>query len=146
MQNAVIAATIANGGERMQPYLVATTSRPDLTIIDQAEPESLGQAIPAKVAQQIRDMMIESEKSTAGSGHIAGLTIASKTGTAEHGTDPKNTPPHAWYVAFAPADDPQIAVAVLVTNGGDRGLDATGATVAAPIGRAVIAAALAGTS
>jgi peptidoglycan glycosyltransferase len=145
MQNAVIAATIANGGERMQPYLVAATSRPDLTIIDHAEPDSLGQAIPASVAQQIRDMMIESEKSTAGSGRIAGLTIASKTGTAEHGTDPKTTPPHAWYVAFAPADDPKIAVAVLVTNGGDKGLAATGATVAAPIGRAVIAAALAGT-
>lgn len=144
MENAVIAATIANHGLRMQPYLVATTTRPDLTVIDQAEPESLGQAVPAAVAQQIRDMMIDSEKSTPGSGHIAGLTIASKTGTAEHGTDPKATPPHAWYVAFAPADNPKVAVAVLVTNGGNRGLKATGATVAAPIGRAVIAAALAG--
>jgi peptidoglycan glycosyltransferase len=145
MENAIIAATIANDGVRMRPYLVATTSRPDLTVIDQSEPESLGRAIPAKIAQQIRDMMIESEKSTAGSGRISGLTIASKTGTAEHGANPKATAPHAWYVAFAPADDPKIAVAVLVTNGGDRGLDATGATVAAPIGRAVIAAALAGT-
>ncbi len=80
-------------------------------------------------------MMIESEKETPGSGGIADLVIASKTGTAEHGTDPKNTPPHAWYVAFAPADDPQVAVAVMVENGGDLGLDATGAKVAGPIGR-----------
>ena len=77
-------------------------------------------------------MMIESEKETPGSGGIADLVIASKTGTAEHGTDPKNTPPHAWYVAFAPADNPQVAVAVMVENGGDLGLDATGAKVAGP--------------
>lgn len=144
MENAVIAATIANGGVRMKPYVVASTSRPDLTVIDRAEPDSLGRAIPAAVAREIRDMMVASESATAGSGRIKGLTIASKTGTAEHGVDPKATPPHAWYVAFAPADKPTVAVAVLVTNGGDRGLNATGGTVAAPIGRAVIAAALAG--
>ena len=72
------------------------------------------------MADEIRDMMIKSEAETSGGGQIAGLTIASKTGTAEHGTDPKNTPPHVWYVAFAPADNPQVAVAVLVENGGTR--------------------------
>jgi peptidoglycan glycosyltransferase len=72
------------------------------------------------------------------------LVIASKTRTAENGTDPKNTPPHAWYVAFAPADNPKVAVAVMVENGGDLGLDATGGKVAGPVGRSVIAAALAG--
>jgi penicillin-binding protein A len=89
-------------------------------------------------------MMIQSEKDTPGSGGIANLVIASKTGTAEHGNDPKNTPPHAWYVGFAPADNPTVAVAVLVENGGDLGLDATGGKVAGPVGRSVIAAALAG--
>jgi peptidoglycan glycosyltransferase len=143
MQNAIIAATIANHGERMEPYLVAATTRPDLSVISQASPISDGQAIPSAVADQIRDMMIKSESETTGGGQIAGLTIASKTGTAEHGTDPKNTPPHAWYVAFAPAENPQVAVAVLVENGGNLGLEATGGKVAAPIGRAVIAAALA---
>ena len=64
--------------------------------------------------------------------------------TAEHGADPKATPPHNWYVAFAPAEDPQIAVAVVVENGGDRSLEATGGSRAAPIGRAVIAAGLRG--
>lgn len=145
MANAVIAATIANHGVRMEPYVVSARTRPDLTVIDSAEPNPLEQAIPVAVAHEIRDMMVASETATAGSGQIQGLTIASKTGTAEHGTDPKATPPHGWYVAFAPADKPTVAVAVLVTDGGDRGLAATGATVAAPIGRAVIAAALAGT-
>ncbi len=144
LQDAVVAATIANHGQRMEPYLVAKTTRPDLSVITETTPTSLGQAVPATVAHDIRDMMIASEQDTPGSGQIQGLTIASKTGTAEHGTKPKDTPPHCWYVAFAPANDPQVAVAVLVTNGGDRGLDATGATVAGPIGRAVIAAALAG--
>lgn len=144
LANAIIAATIANHGERMNPYLISRTTRPDLSIIDSAQPSSAGQAISAKIAHQLRDMMIASEQATAGAGSIPGVTIASKTGTAEHGTDPKATPPHAWYVAFAPAEDPVVAVAVLVTDGGDRGLDATGGTVAAPIGRSVIAAALAG--
>ena len=144
MQNAIVAATIANNGQRMQPYLIAKTTRPDLSVISETKPTSMGQSVPVSVAHEIRDMMIQSEKDTPGSGQIQGLTIASKTGTAEHGTNPKQTPPHCWYVAFAPADNPQVAVAVLVTNGGDRGLNATGATVAGPIGRAVINAVLAG--
>jgi len=74
---------------------------------------------------------------------LTGVQIAAKTGTAEHGATPKSTPPHVWYVAFAPAEDPQIAVAVVVESGGDRNnLAATGGAVAAPIGRAVIRSAL----
>ncbi len=144
LQDALVAAAIANHGERMKPFLIAKTTRPDLSVISQTQPESLGEAVPARVAHEIRDMMIASEQVTPGGGKLPGVTVASKTGTAEHGTKPKETPPHAWYVAFAPAKEPRVAVAVLVTNGGDRGLDATGATVAGPIGRAVLAAALAG--
>ena len=90
---------------------------------------------------ELNAMMIESEQDMTGGG-MSGIQVASKTGTAEHGVDSKNTPPHGWYVAFAPADDPKVAVAVLVENGGDKGLAATGATIAAPIGHEVIAAAL----
>ncbi|KAB2583462.1 hypothetical protein BS297_20470, partial [Rhodococcus erythropolis] len=79
-----------------------------------------------------------------GDGKIPGVQIASKTGTAEHGVNPRETPPHAWYIAFAPAQNPTVAVAVIVENGGDRGLAATGGSVAAPIGRAVIAAGIQG--
>ena len=139
-----ITATIANSGDRMVPHLIAKTTKPDLSVISETSPESIGQAIPIDVADELRDMMVQTEKDTPGSGGISGLTIASKTGTAEHGADPKNTPPHTWYVAFAPADDPKVAVAVMVENGGDQGLNATGSRVAAPIGRSVIAAALAG--
>jgi penicillin-binding protein A len=144
LQNAEIAATIANGGVRMAPFLVKSIQAPDLSTLDTTEPDRAGRAIPADVAQTMTQLMIGSENRTQGGGKIAGITIASKTGTAEHGSDPKNTPPHAWYVAFAPADNPKVAVAVLVENGGDRALEATGGSVAAPIGRAVIAAALGG--
>lgn len=144
LQNAVIAATIANDGIRMVPEMVRTILAPDFSVIDEFEPQRAGRAISALTAEQLTQMMIESEEFSGGEGQISGVTIASKTGTSEHGTDPETTPPHVWYVAFAPAEDPEVAVAVLVENGGDGSLDATGASVAAPIGRAVIAAALRG--
>jgi peptidoglycan glycosyltransferase len=144
LSNAVVAATIANGGARMKPHMEQKVLAPDLSVIDEIKPDKVDQAMDPAAAQALRDMMIKSEAHTGGVGQLSGVTIASKTGTAEHGTDPRNTNPHAWYVAFAPAQNPQIAVAVLVENGGNRGLGATGGKVAAPIGRAVIGAALGG--
>lgn len=142
LQNAMIAATIANGGERMAPHLVKELQEPDFSKLASINPDRVERAISNDVADTMREMMIASEARTKGEGKIDGLTIASKTGTAEHGENPKENPPHGWYVAFAPAEDPQIAVAVIVEEGGDRGLEATGGSLAAPIGRAVIAAAL----
>ena len=77
---------------------------------------------------------------TGTSAQIDGISVAGKTGTAETGL---GTPPHTWFVAFAPAESPTVAVAVLVENGGDIGNEATGGKVAAPIAKAVIEAALA---
>jgi peptidoglycan glycosyltransferase len=145
LENASIVATIANGGIRMAPHLVKEIQAPDLTTIDTIKPDRVSRAIPADVAHTITDLMIGSENRTQGGGKLANVQIASKTGTAEHGSDPKNTPPHGWYVAFAPAENPTVAVAVLVENGGDRALEATGGSIAAPIGRAVIGAALGST-
>ncbi|WP_066902708.1 peptidoglycan D,D-transpeptidase FtsI family protein [Millisia brevis] len=144
LENASIAATIANGGVRMEPQLVSELQGPDLSTLSQTTPESPGQVISPEVASTLTSLMIGSEQHTGGVGQIPGVQIASKTGTAEHGTDPRNTPPHAWYIAFAPADNPQVAVAVIVEDGGDRALAATGGSVAAPVGRAVIAAGLQG--
>jgi penicillin-binding protein A len=140
LQNAWITATIANGGKVMKPYLVKEVQSQDLQPVDTTEPDQIGQAIPANVAQTLTDLMVNNENSYGGRGKITDVQIGAKTGTAEHGGDPKNTAPHVWYVAFAPAQNPQVAVAVLVENGGDRtNLAATGGVVAAPIGRAVIA-------
>jgi peptidoglycan glycosyltransferase len=65
--------------------------------------------------------------------------VAGKTGTAQHGT---GAPPHAWFLGFAPADDPKVAVAVVLEDGGSAGSEATGGRVAAPIARDVMAAVL----
>ena len=141
LQNAMVAATVANGGVTMQPYLVEDLKGPDLANISSTSPQELRRAVSPQVATTLTDLMIDAEQATQQTGSIAGVQIASKTGTAEHGSDPRNTPPHAWYIAFAPAKAPKVAVAVLVENGGDR-LSATGGALAAPIGRATIAAAL----
>jgi peptidoglycan glycosyltransferase len=141
LQNALVAATIANDGVTMAPYLVQDLKGPDLANISTTAPAQVRRAVSAQVATTLTDLMIDAEQATQQKGAIAGVQIASKTGTAEHGTDPRNTPPHAWYIAFAPAKAPKVAIAVLVENGGDR-LSATGGALAAPIGRATIAAAL----
>jgi peptidoglycan glycosyltransferase len=143
LENAEIAATIANGGVTMQPYLIDSLKGPDLSNISTTAPYQQRRAVSPQVAAKLTELMVGAEKVAQQKGAIPGVQIASKTGTAEHGTDPRNTPPHAWYIAFAPAKTPKVAVAVLVENGGDR-LSATGGALAAPIGRAVIEAALQG--
>ncbi len=130
LQAAVMAATISNGGVRMEPYLVSRVTGQDLSELSSQEPESDG-GIEPEIAEQIKSLMEASERNTSG---YTGADIASKTGTAEHGGE--GTPPHTWYVAFQ--DD--VAVAVLVKNGGGLGSGATGGAVAAPVGRAVLQA------
>lgn len=143
LQNAQIAAAVANKGMAMQPYLVAGLKGPNLANLATTVPTERQRAVSPEVATKLTDLMVAAEQYTQQTGAIPGVSIASKTGTAEHGTDPRNTPPHAWYIAFAPAEAPKVAVAVVVEDGGER-LSATGGAVAAPIGRAVIAAALQG--
>ena len=132
LDNAVIAATIANGGVRMEPHIVKNVLGSDLSVIKAVEPKNLGQATSPEVAEQMTQLMRASEAHSGGNSNF----IASKTGTAEHGAVRGEYAPHVWYIAFAP--DADVAVAVVVENGGGRGQSATGATVAAPIGRAII--------
>lgn len=143
LANAEIAATIANGGITMRPYLVGSLKGPDLANISTTVGYQQRRAVSPQVAAKLTELMVGAEKVAQQKGAIPGVQIASKTGTAEHGNDPRHTPPHAWYIAFAPAQAPKVAVAVLVENGADR-LSATGGALAAPIGRAVIEAALQG--
>ena len=107
LQNAEIAATIANGGVTMQPYLIDSLKGPDLTNISTTAPYQQRRAVSPQVAAKLTELMVGAEKVAQQKGAIPGVQIASKTGTAEHGTDPRNTPPHAWYIAFAPAQTPE---------------------------------------
>jgi len=140
LENAVIAGTVGNGGVRMRPQLVQQVLAPDLEVISEYAPDEMGDAMSTGNAEALRDMMILSENNTGGDGKREDVEVASKTGTAETGANPKDTPPFAWYVAFAPANNPEIAVAVVVES---TDVAATGGKLSAAIGRATIDAALA---
>jgi len=143
LQVAMVSAAIANGGEVMEPYSVDTVRDPQLEVVRQTSPTSLGRAVSDKTASQLTDMMKSVVESGSGtSAQIPGVTVAGKTGTAQHGDN--SEPPHVWFTGFAPADDPQVAVAVVVEDGGDLGGQATGGSVSAPIAKAVMEAVLNG--
>jgi len=140
LQMAMVVAAIANGGTLMKPYLVKQLVGPNLAVIDTTKPTEIRQAISSQVAAQLTAMMENVvNKGTGTTIRIPNVQVAGKTGTAENAP---GKPPHAWFVAFAPAAQPKIAVAVVVENGGGKN-DATGATVAGPIAKAVLQADLA---
>jgi peptidoglycan glycosyltransferase len=142
LQNAMITSTIANGGVPMQPHLVSQIQGQDLSVVDTTDPDRGSRAFSTNTASTLTQLMIGSENGGTSGGKIPGIQLASKTGTAEWGSTPKISPPHTWYDAFGPVPDPQVAVSVIVEKGGNRGDDATGSSVAGPVGRAVVAAAL----
>jgi peptidoglycan glycosyltransferase len=145
MQAAMISAAIANKGALMKPYLVDSVQAPDLTVIDQTDPEKMGQPVSADVAGELTQMMTSVVASSNGTGRkarIDGVQVAGKTGTAEVGTSGDGAPPHTWFTGFAPADDPQIAVAVFIKNGGQSGTEGTGTggDISAPVAKKVMQA------
>jgi len=142
LQMASVAATIANGGRRMAPFVAQQVVSDKGKVVKRFEGEDLGQAIPEQVAGDLRDMMLQVvERGTGTFAQIPGLQVAGKTGTAQHA---QGRPPHAWFIGFTSAGDKSIAVAVVVENGGDAGSEATGGHVAAPIAKAVMQAYLGG--
>lgn len=142
LQMALVASAIANGGTQMRPRLVTEIRDPSGRIVKSFQPEVWGQPISPETAAALTEMMTAVVASGTGTAaQIAGVAVAGKTGTAEHG---EGEAPHAWFVAFGPAGQPQIVVAVIVLDGGSLGDEATGGRVAAPIARAVIEAALSG--
>ncbi|MBD7918714.1 penicillin-binding protein 2 [Cellulomonas sp. Sa3CUA2] len=140
MQMAMVASAIANGGRLMTPYLVETVRAADLTVVSQTRPEVLSDAVSSGTASALTQMMVGVvESGTGRAARIDGVQVAGKTGTAQ---TVEGQPPHAWFTAFAPAEAPRVAVAVIVENGGNLGNEATGGAIAAPIARAVIQAVL----
>ena len=138
LQMAMVAATIGNGGEVMRPYVVKTVRAPNLRVLDQTEPDEIGSAMTSSNASKLTDMMVSTvTKGTAGSARISGTDVAAKTGTAQ---STKDRPPYAWFVSFAPADDPQVAVAVVVESSSTTRSEIAGGRLAGPIARAVMQA------
>jgi peptidoglycan glycosyltransferase len=137
LQMASVAATIANGGRRMAPFVGQEVVSDRGQVVKRFEGEDLGQAIPERVAGDLRDMMLQVvESGTGTAAQIPNLPVAGKTGTAQHA---RGRAPHAWFIGFTGAGDRSIAVAVVVEEGGDVGSEITGGRTAAPIARKVMA-------
>ena len=140
MQMAMVSAAIGNGGVLMRPNLVEKITAPDLSILQAFAPSTFGTAVSPEVAASMTTMMIANVASGAASNaRIDGVDVAGKTGTAQNG---EGEPYTLWFTGFAPAVDPQVAVAVVVENGGGLGQSGFGNTVAAPIAKKVIEAVL----
>jgi peptidoglycan glycosyltransferase len=140
LQMAMVAAAIANQGVVMKPYIVDSIQSPELETLKKTEPEEYNQAVSAETADQVTQLMVETvENGTAAPGAITGVTVAGKTGTAQSGNP--DVPPYAWFVSFAPAQDPEVAVAVMIQkiDGVDRG-EVAGGLLGGPIAKAVMEA------
>lgn len=134
LQMLMAAEAEANGGSIPRPVLVENVTAPDGSVVKSADHGTLFDPISSQTASQMRDAMVQVVE--AGSGFeakIPGISVAAKTGTAETAVGEQ---PHAWFVCFAPADHPRVAVVVMVEHGGE------GAFVAAPLARQILQAAL----
>jgi penicillin-binding protein A len=143
LQMAAIVGAVANGGIMRVPRLVRQIEdRVDGSPQQQFNPSDYGRPISRQTADTLRQFMVNVvEEGTGEAAQIPGVQVAGKTGTAETGVD--GGPPTVWFVGFAPADNPTVAVAVVLENVAGVGNEATGGRLAAPIGRQVLEQALA---
>ncbi|MGH9222785.1 MAG: peptidoglycan D,D-transpeptidase FtsI family protein [Acidimicrobiales bacterium] len=140
LQMALVAAGIANNGVIMTPHVLSEVRDAEGNVVERYEPKPWQQAVPAGVANTVRDMMVNVvDRGTGTAARIPNVQVAGKTGTAQTGLDTN----HVWFISFAPANDPKIAVAVMLENL-PVASEATGGGLAAPIARAVIQSALSG--
>ncbi|NHI15914.1 penicillin-binding transpeptidase domain-containing protein [Microbacterium excoecariae] len=141
LEVALTTAGIANDGVVMQPTMVDQILGDDLSVQESTTASEWGRALEADEANAVTDMMVSSVAEGAATGaRIEGVDVAGKTGTAENADGDPYT---LWFTGFAPADDPQVAVAVVVEDGGGVGQTGSGNTIAAPIAKKVMEAVLA---
>jgi peptidoglycan glycosyltransferase len=139
LQMAMVVGAVANRGVVMAPYLVEEVRAPDLSTLSQAEPHELSTAMSPQSAATLSDMLVSVvEHGTGTNAQISGVKVGGKTGTAQQGP---GKPPHAWFVSFAPAEAPKVAVAVVIEDGGGQA-EVSGNRLAAPIAKSVMEAVL----
>ncbi|EGD45080.1 penicillin binding protein transpeptidase domain protein [Nocardioidaceae bacterium Broad-1] len=142
LQMAMVSAGIANGGEVMKPYLVDRVTSSSLDVIDQGNPTPIDNqpAVSQDTAEILTQMMVSTvENGTAEAAAIDGVSVAGKTGTAQTTPD---KPPYAWFTSFAPAENPSIAVAVMVQKSGTERSEIAGGRLGGPIAKAMMEAAI----
>jgi peptidoglycan glycosyltransferase len=138
LQMAMVAAAIANDGDVMRPYVVDEVRAPNLSVLDRTDTQVLSNAMSSSTAEEMTAMMVATvEEGTATPAQIPGMPVAGKTGTAQSTPD---RPPYAWFVSFAPADDPQVAVAVMVEASDTAREEIAGGLLGGPIAKAIMEA------
>ena len=129
MQNAVVAAAVANGGIAMNPYVVDRVLSPEGATVSSARTRSLGQPITASTADLMKSAMYDVVESGTGVGaRISGVSVSGKTGTAETGAAYANSA----FIGFAPYDQPTLAISVYV-EGGDEDVSGIAAYLAGEV-------------
>jgi peptidoglycan glycosyltransferase len=140
LQMAMVSAAIANRGVLMYPQLIDSVIANNLNLLSQPAPRVYSSPMSDMTAAFITRMMMDSvENGAATRARIEGINVAGKTGTAEAGRD---DPYVLWFTGFAPAENPEVVVAVVVEDGGGLGQSGTGNQLAAPIAKRVIEAVL----
>ena len=134
LQMALVTAGIANDGVVMRPYVIDSVTDRGGEVLTSTTPRNWKTALDAETAAKVTDIMVSVVESGSGTrARISGIKVAGKTGTAEAG---KSVETHAWFVAFAPADNPRVAIAIVLENAG------VGGQVAAPAAKPVLETAL----
>jgi peptidoglycan glycosyltransferase len=135
---AEVAATVANNGRLMKPRLTDRIVRKDGRVKERIQPDLQSVVMKPETADQMAQMMSRVvEEGTGTAAALSGITVAGKTGTAETGANAEFT--QAWFICFAPVENPRMAVAVTIPNANGQG-----GTVAAPIAKSVLEATIGG--
>lgn len=144
LQMAMVSSAIANGGVLEKPQMVQKVISPSLDTVSQLTPVQFSQPISQATAASVTNMMVAGVNATGGgaatNASISGVPVAGKTGTAQNAP---GAPYTLWFTGFAPANDPRVAVAVVIENGGGLGQQGYGNLLAAPIAKKVMEAILA---
>jgi peptidoglycan glycosyltransferase len=140
IEMALVAESVATGGVMLVPHVAAKIEDVDGNVVRTIGTKDWRRTMSPATAAVMKQFMLSVVNSPQGTGtaaQIPGIQVAGKTGTAETAAGES---PHAWFIAFAPADNPQYAISVLVEHGGTDGInaEATGGRVAAPIAAAVL--------
>ena len=140
LQIAMISSAVANKGLLMKPNLVQTVLSSNLAVLNAPTPSELSRPISEQTANALTEMMVGAvESGVSTNGAIKGVSVAGKTGTAQNG--PKQ-PYTLWFTGFAPAENPKVAVAVVIADGGGQGQNGRGNSLAAPVANKVMRAVL----
>ena len=139
LQMAMVAAGIADDGIVKRPYVVDEIQSAEYDVLEKTPDDDFSRAVSADTANQLTELMVATvDDGTASPAAIPGISVAGKTGTAQSGQE--DVPPYAWFTSFAPAENPEVAVAVMIEKADIPRGEIAGGQLGGPIAKAVMQA------